>query len=461
MGSMTPLSGRGPGLRSALAAVALVAAGLAGPAAQAAVFNPETFTLDNGMRVVVVPNNRMPVVVHMVWYGVGAADEADGESGVAHFLEHMMFKGTEAFPAGAFSQIVARNGGRENAFTASDYTGYHQTVAKDRLEMVMRMEADRMTNLILDREQVETEREVILEERRMRTEGNPAALLGEYVDASLFLNYPYRRPVIGWEHEIRSLSYDHIMAFYRKWYVPNNAVLVVAGDITAAELRPLAEKYYGAIPRGPDIQRLRPQEPPQQAPRRVTFKDERVRQPAWSRVYLAPSHFFGDAHQVYALEVLADVLGSGATSRFYRHFVVEGQQAVSAGVYYSARAVGPARFGLYVSPKPGVTLAETEKAVDALLAEILEAGVEVAEVERAKKRIIAAAVYARDSLSGGARTLGAALTIGLAVEDVEEWPERIRAVTTEEVNAALRAVLVPGRSVTAELLPAADDGGGV
>ncbi|WP_316978419.1 M16 family metallopeptidase [Shumkonia mesophila] len=451
---MKPFSRLGSGLRAALAAAAFVATGLAGPFAGAAVFNPETFTLANGMQVVVVPNHRMPVVTHMVWYRVGAADEADGESGSAHFLEHLMFKGTETLPAGVFSQTVARNGGRENAFTASDYTAYHQTVAKDRLELVMRMEADRMTHLILNPEQVEPERQVILEERRMRTESDPGALLGEYVDASLFLNYPYRRPVIGWEQEIRSLSVGGIMAFYRKWYAPNNAILVVAGDITAAELKPLAEKYYGVIPRGPDIQRLRPQEPEQRAPRRVVFKDDRVRQPEWSRVYLAPSYFFGDARQIYALEVLADVLGSGATSRFYRHFVVEGQKAVSAGVSYSGRAVGPGRFGLYVSPRPGVTLAETETAVDALLAEAVKTGITAEEVQRAKDRIIAGAIYARDSLGGGARVLGAALAIGLKVEDVEEWPERIRAVTTEEVNAALRAVLDPGRSVTSELLPA-------
>ena len=456
---MKPFSRLGSGLRTALAAASLVA-GMAGPAAQAAVFNPETFTLDNGMQVVVVPNHRMPVVTHMVWYKVGAADESDGESGVAHFLEHLMFKGTETYPDGVFSQIVARNGGRENAFTGSDYTAYHQTVAKDRLELVMRMEADRMTNLILNSEQVEPERQVILEERRMRTESDPGALLGEYVDASLFLNYPYRRPIIGWEHEIRSLSLERILSFYRRWYAPNNAILVVSGDITAAELRPLAEKYYGVLPRGPEIERMRPQEPTQRAARRVVFKDPRVRQPSWSRIYLAPSYFFGDTGKVHALEVLSDVLGSGATSRFYRHFVVESQKAVSAGVYYSGRVVGPARFGLYVSPQPGVSLAETEEAVDALVAEILKTGVDSAEVERAKDRIIASAVYARDSLGGGARVLGAALAIGLKVEDVEEWPERIRAVTTEEVNAALRAVLDPDQSVTAELLPtdAEEDG---
>lgn len=450
---MKPISRLGSGLRIALAAAAVVATALAGPVAEAAVFNPETFTLANGMRVVVVPNHRMPVVTHMVWYKVGSADEGEGESGIAHFLEHLMFKGTENFPVGVFSQTVARNGGRENAFTSSDFTAYHQTVAKDRLELVMRMEADRMTHLILNEEQVAPERQVVLEERRMRTESDPGALLSEYVDASLFLNYPYRRPVIGWEHEIRALSLPRIMAFYKKWYAPNNAILVVAGDITAAELKPLAEKYYGAIPRGPDMERLRPQEPEQRAPRRVVFKDDRVRQPQWGRVYLAPSYFFGDATQVYALEVLADVLGSGATSRFYRHFVVDGQKAVSAGVYYNGRAVGPGRFGVYVTPRPGVGMAEAEAEVDALLAEAVKGGITAEEVERAKDRIIAAAVYARDSLGGGARALGAALAIGLAVEDVEEWPERIRAVTADQVNAALKAVLDPGRSVTSELLP--------
>lgn len=441
-------------LRFGLAAAALLLGGVWGGAAGAAVFNPETFTLANGMQVVVVPNHRIPVVVHMVWYKVGAADEPDGRSGIAHFLEHLMFKGTPAYPDGAFSQIVARNGGRENAFTTSDYTAYYQTVAKDRLELVMRMEADRMTHLILNKEQIEPERQVVLEERRMRTDSNPGALLDEYVDASLFLNYPYRRPVIGWAQEVRSLKVDDILAFYRNWYEPNNAILVVAGDITAAELKPLAEKYYGAIPRGPDIQRLRPPEPPQRAPRRVVFKDERVREPAWSRVYMAPSHFFGDTKQVYALQVLADVLGGGASSLFYRNLVIDGKKAISAGVSYNAQAVGPARFGLYANPRPEVTMAETETAVDALLADVKKNGIDAADVERAKDRIIAGAVYARDSLRAGAQVLGAALAIGLTVKDVEDWPDRIRAVTPAEVDAALHSVLDLGQSVTSELLPA-------
>ena len=451
---MKPFHRLGWGLRFGLTAALLLVVGVWGTEARAAVFNPETFTLANGMQVVVVPNHRVPVVVHMVWYKVGAADEVDGRSGIAHFLEHLMFKGTPAYPDGAFSQIVARNGGRENAFTTSDYTAYFQTVAKDRLELVMRMEADRMTHLILNKEQIEPERQVVLEERRMRTDSNPDALLDEYVDAALFLNYPYRRPVIGWEQEVRSLSVDDILAFYHNWYEPNNAILVVAGDIGAAELKPLAEKYYGAIPRGPDIQRVRPPEPPQRAPRRVVFRDERVREAAWSRIYMAPSHFFGDAKQVYALEVLAEVLGGGASSLFYRNLVIDGKKAISAGVSYSARAVGPARFGLYANPRPEVTMAEMEAAVEALLADVKRNGVDAGDVERAKDRIIASAVYARDSLSAGARVLGSALAVGLTVKDVEDWPDRIRAVTPAQVDEALRTVLDPGKSVTSELLPA-------
>ncbi len=233
--------------------------------ANAAVFTPETFMLKNGMQVVVIQNHRVPVVSHMVWYRVGAADEGPGETGVAHFLEHLMFKGTPSYPDGEFSTIVARNGGQENAFTSYDYTGYYQTVARDRLELVMAMESDRMSNLVLSDEDISTERLVVLEERRSRTDNNPSAILNEQVNAALFLNYPYRDPVIGWENEIRELNRDAILGFYQRWYAPNNAILVVAGDITAYELRPLAEKYYVAVPRAYAPERVRPAEPPQRA----------------------------------------------------------------------------------------------------------------------------------------------------------------------------------------------------
>ncbi|MCH7692676.1 MAG: insulinase family protein [Proteobacteria bacterium] len=433
-------------------ALLLLAPGPEGSAG-AGVFDPETFTLKNGMAVVVIPNHRVPVVTHMVWYKVGSADEPPGKSGIAHFLEHLMFKGTRKLASGEFSRILARNGGRENAFTSHDYTGYYQSIAVDRLEMVMEMEADRMTNLVFDAKEVEPERQVIFEERRNRTGNNPSALLAEHVNATLYLNHPYRRPIIGWEHEIRGLTIADLMSFYRRWYVPNNAILVVAGDITAEELRPLAEKTYGRIPAAPARLRVRPGEPPHRAARRVTLKDPRVRQPSWSRTFLAPSYTEGATEHVYALQVLAEILG-GATGPLYRSLVVEQKLAVSAGAYFEPDRLGPGTFGFYASPRPGVSMEKLEAAMEAELARVVDKGVTGKEARRAKGRLQAEAVYARDSLGTGARVLGGALAIGLTVEDVESWPERIGAVTVPEINAAARDVLGQAASVTALLLPA-------
>ena len=436
------------GIAAALAFVLLVARpGLA------AVFNPETFTLKNGMQVVVVTNSRVPVVTHMVWYKVGSADEGPGESGIAHFLEHLMFKGTKKRGPGEFSQIVARNGGQENAFTSYDYTAYYQTIAVDRLETVMEMEADRMTNLVITPKEVEPERQVVIEERRMRTDNNPGALLGEQTNAALFLNYPYRNPIIGWRHDIDALDINRILAFYKRYYRPNNAILVVAGDITAEKLKPLAEKYYGAIPAGEPVTRARAKEPPQQAERRVELKDKRVRQASWSRTYMASGFMWGERADSYPLEVLANIIGGGASSRLYRKLVVEDKLAVSAGAHYSGDDVGPGQFVYYATPRTGVDMATLEKAVEAEIAHILKDGITADELARAKDRMQAEAIYARDSLSGGARTLGAALAAGIPVAEVEAWPDRIGAVSTDAIAKAARATFDIRRSVTSLLLP--------
>ncbi len=420
--------------------------------ARAGVFFPETFFLENGMQVVVVSNHRVPVVTHMVWYKVGSADEEPGESGIAHLLEHLMFKGTPSFPDGAFSKILARNGGRENAFTYYDYTGYYQTVAKDFLELVMEMEADRMTNLVLTPEQIETEILVVLEERRTRVDNSPAAILGEQINASLFINYPYRQPIIGWEHEIRQLDYDALMAFYKRWYAPNNAILIVGGDITADQLRPLAEKYYGSIPRANMPERGRPSEPPHHAEQQVVYHDERVRQPSWQRVYLAPSYVTGATEHAYPLEILADVLGGGSTSRLYRSLIIDRQLAVSAGAYYDPGVLGPAKFGFYASPRPGVEMTELVAAIDHEIEKIFENGISQEELERAVRSMNASAIYARDSLTAGARVFGSALTSGQTIEDVESWPDRVALVTVDEVTEAAKAVFVLKNAVSAELL---------
>jgi zinc protease len=424
------------------------------PGAPAAgVFHPETFTLDNGMEVVVVENHRAPVLAHMVWYKVGTADSPSGKSGLPHFLEHLMFKGTGTIPPSEFSKIVARQGGNDNAFTSQDSTAYFQMIAKDRLELVMAMEADRMVNLELSDEHVYPERDVILEERRSRVDNEPSALLGEQLMAAQYLHHPYRLPVIGWFHEIAGYTREDALEFYRTWYAPNNAVLVVAGDVTAAELRPLAERTYGTIAARQVPTRRRLVEPPQHAARRVTLRHERVRQPNVMRTYLAPSYASPGHEHAYALELLSEILGGGGTSRLFRSVVVERALAAGAGSYYRGTGLDGAMFRVYAVPRPGVDLTDLEVAVDAEIARVLAKGVSEDELARTRGRLIAESIYARDSLMGAARVFGSALTCGEAVGDVELWPARIAAVTLEQVHAAARHVFRPEHSVTAQLLP--------
>ena len=436
---------------SAAAALAVALSLASGPAfAAAAVTN---FTLANGLDVVVIPDHRAPVVTHMVWYRVGSADETPGKSGLAHFLEHLMFKGTKASPAGRFSQVVAEIGGQENAFTSSDYTGYYQRVARQHLKDMMTMEADRMTGLVLTDAVVLPERDVILEEQNQRIGNNPAAQLSEQMDAALFLNSPYHHPVIGWRHEMEKLTRDDAIGFYRRFYGPNNAILVVAGDVEPAEVRKLAEETYGKVPKRNDIgPRQRPQEPPPVSPRTVSLADARVQQPSVQRYYLVPSFKTAAKGESEALEVLAHILGSGSNSRLYRTLVEEQNLATNAGAWYQSNALDMNKFGFSGSPRPGVTLAKLEAAIDAVIAGIVDKGVTAQEIERSKTRLIADAAYAQDSQASLARWYGASLTTGSTVEDVKSWPERIRAVTATQVQDAARKWLDLRRSVTGYLV---------
>ena len=377
----------------------------------------------------------------MIWYKVGAADEPEGRSGLAHLLEHLMFKGTHDIPEGEFSRIVARNGGKENAFTSYDYTAYFQNIAKDRLGLVMGMEADRMINLVLTEPQVAAEKSVVMEERRMRTDNDPGAVLDEEAQAVRYLNHPYRRPVIGWESEIAALTSAEVLDFYRHWYAPNNAIVVVAGDVTPDEVKPLAERAYGRIAAADVPQRSKLQEPPQRAERRVALTDARVRQPSWTRSWAAPSYRYGAVVHAYPLQVLEEILGGGATSRLYRKLVVEQALAVSADASYEPSRRGPATLVISASPRPGVSLEQLERAVAGIVREIVDSGVTDEEVERAKQRMVADAVYARDSYSTAAHIIGEALAIGQTVDDVEAWPDRVRAVTRRQVEEAARLVL--------------------
>ena len=409
--------------------------------------------LANGMEVVVIPDRRTPVVTHMVWYRVGSADEPPGKSGIAHFLEHLMFKGTEKNPAGRFSKVLATLGGQENAFTSSDYTGYFQRVTRDRLKMVMEFEADRMTGLKLTDDAVLPERNVVLEEQNSRVANNPSAKLGEEVQAALFLNHPYGRPVIGWRHEIEKLDRKDAIDFYNRWYTPNNAILVVAGDVTADEVKALAEETYGKIaPRAEIGPRMRPQEPEQRSVRTVTFADPRVTQPSLQRSYLVPSAANAKAGESEALEVLSQILGSGNNSRLYSKLVIEKPMATSIGAWYQGSALDSTRFGVYGTPRSDVTLKDLEEAMDSVIAEVAENGVNNDELERAKIKLVADVVYAQDSQATMARWYGGALTTGLTVDHLKTWPDRVQKVTPEQVRDAAKTWLDKRRSVTGYLV---------
>jgi zinc protease len=419
---------------------------------RAQVFNPSQFMLGNGMQVILIEDHRAPVVHHMVWYRVGAADELPGMSGVAHYLEHLMFKGTPGVPPGEFSKIVAREGGRDNAFTSSDYTGYFQTIARDRLELVMRMEAERMNQLGPKEVDAKPELQVVMEERLSRTDNNPAALFGEQLDAAQYLSHPYGRPVIGWPAEIQRLTLNDAMIFYRSHYAPNNAILIVAGDVRLAELKALAEKHYGMIPMRPVPPRIRPQEPNQIAARRLSMTDGRVTQPSMRRSYLAPSRSAGEKQHAVPLAVLAEILNA-PTGRLHRMLVKGDGPAASAGAWYSSLSFDPATFGFGASPKRGRKLEEVEAALDQVIVSLLADGVTDDEMRLARTGMQAETVFARDSLSGAARIFGVALTSGLTVEDVEAWPRQVDAVTRDQVLDAARYVLDLRRSVTGFLLP--------
>lgn len=437
--------------------IALLVAPFAAVAAPAGVYFPETATLSNGMQVVVATNRRIPAVTHMVWYKVGSADEVSGEYGVAHFLEHLMFKGTDKVGPGEFSRRVAEHGGEDNAFTSYDFTAYFQTVARDRLEMVMAMEADRMTGLKLTDELVKPEAAVVWEERRQRSENTPEARYSEQLRASAYVHHPYGRPVIGWPADIKAFNRAAAEAFYKKWYAPNNAILVVSGDVSLAEVLPLAEKYYGVIPAKPVPPRLRPAEPPTAVERRVILRDAEARDPSLDKAWHAPSYGADRDGQVYALQVLGEIMGGGDTARLHRALVVDQKLATETYFSYSAGALDGGMLYAGASPLPGVDMTALERALDGQIAKVLADGVTQDELATAKRRMLARAAYALDGLAGPARALGMALTTGRTVADVEAWPARIDAVTAEQVQAAARAVFTGGGHVVGLLTPPAAD----
>ena len=440
-----------PGLLRAIAALLVAGILLGAPAtAQSGTdWAPQSFTLSNGMRAVVLPDHRAPVVTHMIWYRVGSADEVRGKSGLAHFLEHLMFKATKERPAGEYSKIVARNGGQDNAATWLDYTTYHFRVAKDRLPLMMRMEADRMVNLQLADNEVLPERAVVQEERRQSVDSSPAAILDEMVYAKLFAGHPYAVPVIGRMDEVAKLTRADAVDWYRTWYGPENAILVLSGDMTADELKPLAEEIYGRIPRRGNLKvRAWPAVQPITESAEVVYRDPKVSQPTWSRNWLGVRTGHPDAA---ALRVGMQVLAGGRTSRFYRE-LVEGGKAVMANGYSSEMEAAGA-LTINLTPAPGTPVEAIRAAAMLIANRFLDQGPTAEELARAKSMIAAEAIYRRDNQMDMANWYGAMLTAGLTLDQIAEQEARVASVSAADVKAAMNRYLRGPRYIDSLLAP--------
>ena len=411
------------------------------------------FALQNGMQVLVVPDHRAPVVTQMLWFRVGGDDDPPGLSGLAHFFEHMMFRGTKQYPNGQFALIVARNGGETNAFTTHDYTAFYEQIAKDRLPLMMRLEADRMANLDLSDNNVRTERNVVMEERRMRVDNDPQSLMSEQLAAALYLSHPYGRPVIGWPDDIRRIGRAEARDFYQHHYAPNNATLVIVGDVTPDEVRPMAEAELGKVPARELLPRAEYAQPARLGETRLNVARPDVKVPVFIRMYRVPSYAEATAGEAESLEVFAQLLGGGATGTLYRELVVKKKLAIDAGANYDGYARDDGSFSVYAIPRPGVTLENLERAVDGVIAGLFSREAAAADLERAKTQLIASATYRRDSQYALASAYGQALSIGLTANDVEQWPDRIRAVTAETVRKAAIKDLKKIEAVSGYLRP--------
>jgi len=433
--------------------VALFFAAIICPSASAEEPKVFQFALQDGLSVLVIPDHRAPIVTQIVVYRVGASDDPPGNSGLAHFFEHMMFRGTSSVPGDQFALTVARNGGEDNAFTTEDYTAFYEQIAKDRLRLVMGLDADRMVNLDLSDNNVRTERDVVLEERRMRIDNDPQALLREQMDAALHLSHPYGRPVIGWPEEIRRIGRIEAQSYYSRHYAPNNAILVVVGDVAPDQVRMDAEATYGKLSARELVPRADYAQPQRLAETRLTMHSDNAKSPQFIRIYRVPSYTEAKPGEAESLDVLAQLLGGDATSALYRELVVKRRLASDAGASYSGYARDAGEFDVYASPRPGVKMESIEQTIDAILKSYATADAKPADIERAKTQLVAGAMYQRDNQLDLASAYGQALAIGLTVDDVRDWPGRIRAVTAQQIRDAAAKDIIKRESVTGFLLP--------
>ncbi len=413
----------------------------------------EQFFLSNGMEVVVIPNHRVPAVSHMLWFRIGSADDPHGKSGIAHFHEHMMFKGTERYKTGEYAEIIARYGGDQNAFTGHDATSYYVNIAKENLPLVMELEADRIRGLKPSDGDTEKERQVIIEERRQRIENNPQALLSEQMQAALYRHHPYHIPVIGWMHEMEGLTKGDTLDFHAKYCHAGNAILIVSGDITATELKPLVEKYYGNLPGGNVPERRWANEPPHIAARQIVMRHANVKQPEWTRSYATSSFGYGDKKHVLPLFLLSQLMGGGKTSKLYQSIVVEQKLASSIDTSYAGFNLGPSEFEISAIPEKDVSLDALQKAIDAEIAAMLKSGFSDADITRAKTLLKAESIYARDGLTSMARLMGWIRIVGLDADFLTHWEDMVEAITAAQIMEAAKHALNDKASVTGWLLP--------
>ena len=412
--------------------------------------NVTSFSLENGMKVVVVEDHRAPVVTHMVWYRAGASDENSGKSGIAHLLEHLLFKETENVGNGEFSQTVAALGGSDNAFTSQDYTAYYQRVSKQYLDLMMYYESDRMKNLKISELDFNTEVKVVIEERSQRTDSKPGALFNEQNMASLYLNHPYGVPIVGWRHELDDLVLEDAIDFYKTYYSPNNAILIVSGDVDPKNVQILANKFYGSLENTIYLDvRKRPAEPPQIVERRLIFEDERVSQPYITRTYLAAERDPGQQREAAALTLLADLIGSdGIQSILGKTLQLDNKKAIYTNAYYNGLSYDDTNFSLIVVPNSDVTLLDIETELDRVINNFISKGIDEDHLERIKFQYKAQQIYSLDSAYSQARRFGVALTSGLTIEDVLAWPKIIQDIKSAEILAAAVSLFKKESSVT-------------
>ena len=412
-------------------------------------FDAKQFKLKNGLQVIVIENSRAPVVSQMIWYNVGSIDEKFGKSGLAHFLEHLMFKGTKKYPNGFYSKYISKNGGTENAFTSFDYTAYYQIVPTEHLEKIVELEADRMTNLTLTDQQVETEKKVILEERYQRIDSKPSAILDESIRKSLFPNHTYGTPIIGWEHEIKALTIDDVRKFYNDYYNPKNAILIFSGDVSLKKAKEYSEKYFGKIKvkNQININRIKLNDPVLRTNIRINYDDENVKQKIWKRSFKTSSYKESIKNGI-ALDLGLKILTGGSTSILYRELVEKKKLVSSIGGYYQGMSRDKATVNFYAIPNENVEISNLEKQIYEIMKKSVVNGITEDRFILQKKKYEHESIYLRDSIFQPAQIVGEALSIGIALEEIESWDEFLNEITIEDVKNELKKFIKNNNYVT-------------